>query len=1307
MERNGGTYIARNTAFDMANGEFVTCQDADDWSHPRRIERQVTALLDNPKAAASRSYCFRVREDLGFQRPGYPTSQENAVSLMVRRDLALATIGYFDTARKGADTEYRKRLELATGQRTIDLTAPLSMYRMGSGSLSRADFTPGWHHVSRFIYRGAYDRWHRWRAATGDFYLPRFQEEREFALPQRFQIDQAAIADSPPEYDVVVLSDWRQIEASQQALLTEIEALIAHGYRVGVTHRESFDRMRVRREPLDGQLLDLINAGTVDFVALDQSASASLLIVGSPELMQFAPADPSTVDIDRVLVVADRAPGAGDESIYRPEQVDGEIHRVFGRAPTWCARSATVAAVLSAQLPSERVHTEPLAGIVDLGSGSGARTSCRSARPVLGARLAATPSAAATDRLLACLPDDDSVEVRIYSEQPPDLAHAPIQWIWMSTAETVAEQFLDEIDFYVDVGVGAEADQFDPEIAHAIARGCIALLPPEREATFGDAARYGRPEELRELSAQLCADPQAFALQSEQGVRRIEERHGRSTYLTQVSELIGPARGVHPPTGMPPALKPLLDEHKDRPVRSQLGRSTTDRDATVVLLATEATMAKISSIVERVEEDESLMGLPVVLVHPASLQVRADRLGHEHPEVRRVTARSGSAADLAAAAIAAAEDMSTPFIAVADLSSERAVRRWGRSVRRQILRYSSLDIPRALPLLLWTRHCTREVLAAYLHRSLTGAGIERGPLADYLGGLTLAAGAMRLDGLDPADGAVDLVASLNARTAPDMPQPPWRYRFLLTRSRAAVVHSEPTALASRLDKRGRRVWESLRTQLPLSKAPAGNFTLEVEVVTDVEQLRLRRPVLAARGVLQNARTVDIPGPSAQSSVRYLVHSAGPRSGLRITLQRGRSTRAQVRWATTLVRKDVGFLMKRRGSYRVAALRMLRLLTKPWFAGRDIWLIGERTDTAQDNGAHLFSYLRREHPDRRVYYIIDEDSPQRDRVSGLGNVIMHSSWRHQLLMLHARVLVNAYSIRYLVPRKWGMANYTQHLAWRIGALRVYLKHGVHLNPLAFTRGQSGYDLVLTAMPRETQALREFSGYDAEVREIGMPRYDGLVPTPASRTVLFMPTWRQYLVPRLSGRANPGQIEFVGSRYQQFISRLLGSPRLHAMLEKHDYTLTFLPHYNLASYFDSTIGASDRLTVADTNTTGVQDLLRTCDAFITDYSSVHFDVAYLGTPVVYARFDEADYESHHAATAWFDYRRDGYGPVTTTVDETLDELEAILERGGTVADVYAERARTDFTYRDRRNSERTVQAIDELAARTFTNQRGPTQ
>jgi glycosyltransferase involved in cell wall biosynthesis len=51
-QQNATRPVALNRALDLVRGEFYAIQDADDISHPTRIERQVEALLKHPDLAA-------------------------------------------------------------------------------------------------------------------------------------------------------------------------------------------------------------------------------------------------------------------------------------------------------------------------------------------------------------------------------------------------------------------------------------------------------------------------------------------------------------------------------------------------------------------------------------------------------------------------------------------------------------------------------------------------------------------------------------------------------------------------------------------------------------------------------------------------------------------------------------------------------------------------------------------------------------------------------------------------------------------------------------------------------------------------------------------------------------------------------------------------------------------------------------------------------------------------------------------------------------------------------------------------------
>jgi CDP-glycerol glycerophosphotransferase (TagB/SpsB family) len=252
--------------------------------------------------------------------------------------------------------------------------------------------------------------------------------------------------------------------------------------------------------------------------------------------------------------------------------------------------------------------------------------------------------------------------------------------------------------------------------------------------------------------------------------------------------------------------------------------------------------------------------------------------------------------------------------------------------------------------------------------------------------------------------------------------------------------------------------------------------------------------------------------------------------------------------------------------------------------------------------------------------------------------------------------------------------------------------VHISPEALQRRTTGYDMVVTSAARETQALREVSGYDQELVETGLPRYDTLAPLPGRPTVLFLTTWRRYLPSRVFAEQGRRTDDFEGSAYQQFTSRLLQSPRLSALLERHDHELVFVPHHNLADQLDQVRPASDRVRVLAPTGDDLQRLVRTCDVFVTDHSSVHFDAAYLGKPVIYARFDREEYETRHAAPSWFDFERDGFGPVVETLEEVVDELERVLTGGCVQQQVYRERVERLFTHHDQRNAQRLFDAIE---------------
>jgi CDP-glycerol glycerophosphotransferase (TagB/SpsB family) len=585
----------------------------------------------------------------------------------------------------------------------------------------------------------------------------------------------------------------------------------------------------------------------------------------------------------------------------------------------------------------------------------------------------------------------------------------------------------------------------------------------------------------------------------------------------------------------------------------------------------------------------------------------------------------------------------------------------------------------------------RWVVASYVREVLRAPAEDPARLA-HAGRLAMASARLVAEAVDPLGNQVRITARVSMPHGLQQ-QPPWQFRLGVHCPGGASAWSPPTALRPRTDWAGRGRWERLVAEVPLDQLPTGDYELMVELVGDphLRPRALRPSVGSVTPGRTRKMTWTVRGH--QGSTRYLPFSTGSArvAGLEVQ-QDAHGRRAAGAWWLRRLRQDLGFVARGKGGRRWRLLLLIRTLTRPLFFGRQIWIVGERRDTAQDNGLHFFRFVRRSHPQRHVYYVIERDSPEYRKIRRLGHVVAHSSWRHQLLMLHADVLANAFSVRYLIPRSWERSGYSYQLAWRIGALRVFLQHGVHISPAALQRMTTGYDIVITSATRETQALRQVSGYDEQLVETGLPRYDALAPGPSSRTVLLVTTWRRYLPSRVFAGQGRKADSFDGSAYQRFTSGLLQSMRLHQILERHDHRLVFLPHHNLADQFHQVRPASDRVQVLEPTGDDIQRLVRTCDVFVTDHSSVHFDAAYLGKPVIYARFDREEYESRHAAPSWFDFERDGYGPVTETLDETLDELERVLSTGCLQQQVYRERIERLLTHHDQHNAQRLLDVIE---------------
>ena len=161
-------------------------------------------------------------------------------------------------------------------------------------------------------------------------------------------------------------------------------------------------------------------------------------------------------------------------------------------------------------------------------------------------------------------------------------------------------------------------------------------------------------------------------------------------------------------------------------------------------------------------------------------------------------------------------------------------------------------------------------------------------------------------------------------------------------------------------------------------------------------------------------------------------------------------------------------------------------------------------------------------------------------------------------------------------------------------------------------------------------------------------------------------------------------------------ILRSEAIAEAIGRRGWRLGFMPHPNLQPILDrlELPAHVERLSFEGTD---VQGLYARCGLLVTDYSSVFFNLAYIDRPIVYFQFDRAVMlrGGHMGRQGYFDYERDGFGPVVEDLDAARRAIAASIDTGAEPAPMYQARIDATFPTRDGRCCERVVAAIEELS------------
>lgn len=366
--------------------------------------------------------------------------------------------------------------------------------------------------------------------------------------------------------------------------------------------------------------------------------------------------------------------------------------------------------------------------------------------------------------------------------------------------------------------------------------------------------------------------------------------------------------------------------------------------------------------------------------------------------------------------------------------------------------------------------------------------------------------------------------------------------------------------------------------------------------------------------------------------------------------------------------------------------------------RQIWLFMDRIDRADDNGEIFFRYINECYPDvADCYYIIQESSPDYDRIKKYGKVIPAMSDEHKILLPLADYIFTS-QVNGWVENPYGeKEEYFRDIYHQ--AKVVFLQHGVTKDNQTKWLNRLNQDChaIVSNSKMERQAFIEGKYFykPEQIWNTGMPRFDRLYKTKA-KYILFLPTWRQWLMEQ---QYNDEEEIYTwvlkpngeNSQYFKRYSELLSDQKFIDNCAKKGYQIAYMPHPLIEPYMDKMKIASD-VKIIDKDVHW-RDIFASSVIMITDYSSVAFDFAYLKKTIIYYQFDRENYFTDHYLPGYFDYYKDGFGDVIESKEALIEAIYKALDRKGRMPYKYVRRVGKFYTHIDKRNCKRLYKKIME--------------
>lgn len=347
-----------------------------------------------------------------------------------------------------------------------------------------------------------------------------------------------------------------------------------------------------------------------------------------------------------------------------------------------------------------------------------------------------------------------------------------------------------------------------------------------------------------------------------------------------------------------------------------------------------------------------------------------------------------------------------------------------------------------------------------------------------------------------------------------------------------------------------------------------------------------------------------------------------------------------------------------------------------------WLVSERGCEARDNGYFFFLYMKENHPEQSIKYIISSNSNDLMKFDKYKNDLIElGSFSHYLALNKASHLISTHIMGY-TPDHYAFSLLDKYFNLFKDKKKIFLQHGIIKDDIVGLYAENLHlDLFICGASEEYEFVKKNFHYDSKVlKHTGLCRFDNLNIYKTRKQILIMPTWRSYI----------NKNKFEESEYFIKYAELLTNETFSEISFRFGYKVVFYPHYELQTCISSfkQLNLADNITIAGFEY-DVQSLLKESDLLITDFSSVYFDMAYMKKYILLYQFDTSRY---HYKQGYFNV--ENIGTVVTNLKDLLLELEVGLNNSCKMKTEHSNYVDKFFTYHDEKNCERIYEAINRM-------------